>query len=149
MKSRYPIPAVLSVLYHQGRVVLVRRGQPPNQNRWGFPGGKIEPGETFADAAVRELQEETGVRARAGRQLTTLDAIGYDANQTLTHHYLLIAVECHWLSGEPLAASDAAEARWVAVNEMETTDLDLIDRVAEVANLVATSAKTTPLNPES
>ena len=137
MNSRYPIPAVLSVLYHQGEIVLVRRGQPPNQNRWGFPGGKIEPGETIAEAAVRELAEETGIQARAGKQLTTLDAIGYNADQTLSHHYLLIAVECHWLSGEPVAGSDAAEARWVAVDGLETTDLDLIDRVADVAHLVA------------
>ncbi len=135
MKSRYPIPAVLAVLYHQEQVVLVRRGQPPNQDRWGFPGGKIEPGETFAEAAVRELAEETGIKARAGRLLTTLDAISYDADQTLAHHYLLIAVECHWLSGEPVAASDAADARWVAVNGMETGGLDLIEQVAEVAHL--------------
>ncbi|MCH8553263.1 MAG: NUDIX hydrolase [Natronospirillum sp.] len=130
-----PSPAILAVVHHQGRVLLVRRGQPPNEGRWGFPGGKIEPGETIAAAAERELLEETGVRARAGRVLTTLDALDHGPAGELRHHYILVAVSCQWLSGEAAAASDAAEVRWVPVSELGSSGLDLIERVVEVAQL--------------
>lgn len=136
MSAVTPIPAVIAVVKEQGRVLLVRRGQAPNRNRWGFPGGKIEPGETIAAAAERELLEETGLQARAGRVLTTLDAMDHGPAGELRHHYLLVAVACQWQSGEAVAASDAAEVLWVPVNEMETSGLDLIDQVVEVARLV-------------
>src|SRR5690554_2944487 len=70
-----PVPGVLAVVARNGQVLLVRRAKPPDRGMWGFPGGRIEPGETAAEAAVRELREETGVDASAGRVLTAIDVI--------------------------------------------------------------------------
>ena len=58
----YPVAAVLGVIVHESRVLLVRRSNPPDAGFWGFPGGKIEAGETLEQAAIREVKEETGLR---------------------------------------------------------------------------------------
>ncbi|MFX6119029.1 NUDIX domain-containing protein, partial [Acinetobacter baumannii] len=60
--SERPIPATIAVVLRDDRVLLVRRANPPDAGRWGFPGGKIERGETIAEAAIRELMEETAVQ---------------------------------------------------------------------------------------
>ena len=73
LPSPSPVPAVIAVLIHEGRALLVRRANPPDAGLWGFPGGKIEYGETVRAAALRELLEETGVQAQAQEILTTLD----------------------------------------------------------------------------
>ncbi len=107
-----PVPAVLAVVVRAGEVLLVRRANPPDQGRWGFPGGRMEMGETHLDAALRELNEETGITADSPRLLTVLDFIEHDADGRLAHHFAMIAVLCQWRAGEAVAADDALEARW-------------------------------------
>lgn len=115
-----PIAAVLAVVIRDGRALLVRRANTPDAGLWGFPGGKIEPGEPILVAAERELHEETGVQARARGVITALDAFEAGA---LRRHFVLIAVECHWQAGIPVAADDALEAGWFTLAEMETMAL--------------------------
>src|SRR5437764_13140291 len=68
-----PIVGVLAVVMRGDRALVVRRANPPLSGRWGFPGGVLELGETVAQAAMRELFEETGVTAEAARPLTVID----------------------------------------------------------------------------
>lgn len=107
-----PTVAVLALVERAGEVLLVRRANPPDQGLWGFPGGRVEPGETYLDAALRELQEETGLIAEAPRLVTVLDFIEHEASGALAHHFAMIAVLCRWRAGEAVAADDALEARW-------------------------------------
>lgn len=108
--ARLPIAAALAVVVRGERLLLVRRSHRPDAGLWGFPGGKIEPGETVIAAALRELAEETGVEAAPIEVLTAVDVIRR-AGETL-HHYVLVAVLCRWRGGEGIAASDAHEAAW-------------------------------------
>lgn len=117
-----PVPAALAVVAREGRVLLVKRGKAPDLGRWGFPGGRIEPGEGHADAAVRELREETGIEAEASEAIAVLDIIG-EAEGTLTHHFVLVAVACRWIAGEPVAADDAADAAWFDLAAVEDDSL--------------------------
>jgi 8-oxo-dGTP diphosphatase len=140
--SSSPIPAVIAVVVHEGRALLVRRANPPDAGLWGFPGGKIEFGETVKDAAIRELREETGVHAAAQDVLTTLDVLVRDAGGDIRQHYILIAVQCRWIAGEPIAGDDALEARWFPVTDLKpnalamSADVDVIARRAhEASNL--------------
>jgi 8-oxo-dGTP diphosphatase len=134
--SSSPIPAVIAVVVHEGRALLVRRANPPDAGLWGFPGGKIEFGETVKDAAIRELREETGVHAAAQDVLTALDVLVRDAGGDIRQHYILIAVQCRWIGGEPIAGDDALEARWFPVADLKpntpamSADVDVIARRA-------------------
>lgn len=126
-----PVAAVIGVILRGGSTLLVRRGTPPNLGLWGFPGGKIEPGETIAQAVEREMREETGIACRAGPVLDVLDVILPDGDR-LAAHYVLIAIRCAWLSGEPVAGDDAAEAVWAPLDGLAGRT-DLIDAVARIA----------------
>jgi 8-oxo-dGTP diphosphatase len=139
-----PQPAVLAVLLRGDEVLLVRRRNPPNQGAWGYPGGRIEPGEPLATAALRELKEETGVEAEFLQVLTALDSIGNEAGGAeadAAWHYVLVACLCRWTAGEPRADDDALEAAWFPVADLGLRPAPLIDRVAEVA------AQARPLTP--
>lgn len=113
----HPVPAVLAVVAREGRVLLVRRANPPDAGRWGFPGGHIEWGESTQAAAVRELHEETGVCALPGEVLTALDVIT-PADGEHRHHFVLIAVRCQWVAGEGEANDDALDAGWFTPQEV-------------------------------
>ena len=60
------VPCVGAVVLDDGRLLLVRRGREPSRGLWSLPGGRVEPGESEADAVVREVREETGLRVRVG-----------------------------------------------------------------------------------
>ena len=128
-----PIAAAIAVVLRGERLLLVRRGNKPDAGRWGFPGGKIEAGETIMAAALRELGEETGVAAEAIEVLTAVDVIRRDGDGRL-HHYVLIAVLCRWIRGEGVAADDAEEAAWFELGALRDlpTSPD-VERVAEFA----------------
>lgn len=129
----YPIPAAVAVVIRNDSVLLASRANPPHAGRWGFPGGKIEIGETIEAAAVRELMEETAVTARACRVLTAIDVHIRDAQGRLLRHFVLVAVLCEWLSGEPVAADDARDAAWFRLEGLEQAGLDLNPHVARIA----------------
>ena len=105
-------------------VLLIRRGKPPREGQWSIPGGRIEPGETAAAAALRELKEETGVEAEL---FGLVDVVDYIAPE---RHYVLIDYAARWLSGEPVAGDDAADARFVPIDDVR--DLGLWDETVRV-----------------
>lgn len=128
-----PIAATIAVVVRDQQVLLVRRANPPDQGMWGYPGGKIDAGETLAQAALRELHEETGISAEAVGVLTALDAFDRDAGGQVKRHFILIAMLCRWKGGEPVAGDDALEARWFPVAGLEESGLELSQDVAWVA----------------
>ena len=67
------IPCVGAVIKDgQGRLLLIKRGHEPGAGLWSLPGGRIEPGETDAEALVREIREETGLMIEAGQLIGTV-----------------------------------------------------------------------------
>jgi 8-oxo-dGTP diphosphatase len=94
----------------QGRLLLIRRKNPPFQGQYALPGGFVEYGETTEQAAARELLEETGLRA------TALDLIGVysDPHRDPRGHMVSIAYLVRVEAFAPKAGDDAAQAEFVA-----------------------------------
>ena len=134
---RVPVAAVLAVLVQDGQVLLVRRAHPPDQGLWGYPGGRIEAGETFRAAAERELAEETGLIGHATGLLDAFDLIERDRDGVLRHHFILLAVRCQCGSGVLRAADDALEAAWFDAATLHQGDPRFSRKVADLAGLAS------------
>lgn len=107
-----PVAAVGVVCFRgEDQVLLIRRGTPPRLGEWSLPGGRIEPGERAADAALRELREETGVEADLLGLIDVVDGL------FPPRHYVLIDFLAEWRAGEPRAGDDAVEAAFIPVAE--------------------------------
>lgn len=100
-------------------VLLVRRARAPCAGEWAIPGGKVRWGEPMRVAAEREILEETGIRIRAGRPIYTFEHIEHDATGEVLFHYVIVDFAGEYLGGEPRAGDDAADARWVALAELD------------------------------
>lgn len=97
---------------------MVERGSGALRGQWSLPGGHIEAGELAAHAALREVREETGIEAEIADLLDIHEVLIKGARDELVAHYLITVFWGRWLAGEPLAGSDAAAARFVAIDEV-------------------------------
>ncbi len=116
-QDRRPIVAAGIVCLRGADVLLIRRGAPPRAGEWSLPGGRIEWGERAADAALRELREETGCAAEVIGLIDVVDGVMED------RHYVLIDYAARWIAGEPRAGDDAADARFFTPAEAATLGL--------------------------
>jgi 8-oxo-dGTP diphosphatase len=96
----------------EGRFLLIRRGHPPGEGRWSIPGGRVEPGEPDADAVVREIAEETGLRVEPGVLIGSVERPGPGGVTYDIHDYAATVT-----GGTLRAGDDASEARWVTPEE--------------------------------
>jgi len=116
--SEHPVPTVGVVCLRGDQVLLIKRGTPPRLGQWSLPGGRLERGETTVVAALRELAEETGVQAELLGLVDVVDGLFTSpATGETTRHYVMIDYAARWISGEPVAGDDAAEARFVSLDQ--------------------------------
>ena len=108
------IPCVGAVVRdEQGRLLLIKRGHEPGAGLWSLPGGRIEPGETDAEALVREMLEETGLKVAPGRLLGNVKRPGLDGDVIDIRDYAATVI-----SGTLRAGDDAADAMWASVADL-------------------------------
>ena len=118
-----PIVGVGVVVWHRDRVLLVRRGKAPRSGQWSLPGGAQRLGETLAEAARREVEEEVGLEVTLGDIVATLDLIERDPQDRVRYHYTLVDFVAEAPSGALRPGSDAADARWFTIAEVEALGL--------------------------
>jgi mutator protein MutT len=126
MKRAYPTEpsfGVGAVIIESGKVVLVRRGQPPLDDRWTLPGGLVELGESIEQAVVREVEEETGWLVRVVKELALFDFIEKDDDGSVRYHYVLADFLCEYVRGELAAGSDVKDVRLVSLDELAGYEL--------------------------
>jgi ADP-ribose pyrophosphatase YjhB (NUDIX family) len=96
------------------RLLVIERGRPPAQGRWSVPGGRCRPGETTAEACVRELREETGLDVAVVRLAGRVER-----DRPGGGTYLIDDFVCRLVGDGTLrAGDDAADARWVTQAEL-------------------------------
>lgn len=111
--TAHPTVAVGAIVVDDERLLLVRRGHGPAGGTWSVPGGKVELGETVAQAVVRELAEETGLEGVCG------ELVGWAELLEPEVHHVILDFEVTVLDGaDPVAGSDAAEVEWVALDDV-------------------------------
>jgi ADP-ribose pyrophosphatase YjhB (NUDIX family) len=126
MKREYPempFVGVGAVIVQDGRVLLIRRGQPPLLGEWSLPGGVLECGETLREATVRETREETGLDVKTVDMLGVYERVIRSDDGRVRYHYVLIDFLCRPVAGELKSGSDAREARWFTTQEFPGANL--------------------------
>jgi 8-oxo-dGTP diphosphatase len=110
------VPCVGAVIKDDlGRLLLIKRGHSPGAGLWSLPGGRIEPGETDAEALVREVREETGLAVEAGHLLGIVQRPAHDGDVFDIRDYAATVT-----GGLLQPGDDAADARWVDAIELES-----------------------------
>jgi 8-oxo-dGTP diphosphatase len=115
------IPCVGGVVEDvDGRLLLVKRGQEPAKGCWSVPGGRVEAGESDAEATAREVLEETGLRVRVGRLAGTVERDAPGGGVYLINDYVCeVYVED---AGVVRAGDDADDAGWFTPDEVRALD---------------------------
>ncbi|MFJ6568287.1 (deoxy)nucleoside triphosphate pyrophosphohydrolase [Streptomyces sp. NPDC091292] len=114
-----PIVVVGAALYDAGRLLAARRSAPPEvAGRWELPGGKVEPGELPADALVRELREELGIKAEVVARVP--------GEWPIRPGLVLQVWTARLISGTPEPLEDHDALRWLGPDEI--WDVDWLDQ---------------------
>lgn len=112
-----PILAASAIVVVDGRILLIQRANEPQAGRWTVPGGRVEPGESPAQAAAREVLEETGLQVEIGEELLSV-LLEYPGRTFEAHDFAATVI-----GGELCAGDDAAAAEWVPLSEVENRPL--------------------------
>jgi 8-oxo-dGTP diphosphatase len=126
MKRLYPDQPVVgigAVIIQEGKIALIKRGNEPGKGKWSIPGGLVELGEKIESAVIRETKEEVCLDVENPQLVDVVDNVDVDEHGKVKYHYIIVDYLVHVKAGIIQAASDAAELRWVAFDEVESYNL--------------------------
>ncbi len=123
-----PLVGVGAVVVHEGRVLLVRRGNEPLKGHWTLPGGLLELGESVVEGVARETREETGLIVEPIELVELIDRIHRDSGR-VRYHYVIADYLCRVTGGQLRAASDADQVRWVVRAEWNSHSVLALDPI--------------------
>ena len=134
---KYPRPAVTAdcvVMTREAepKVLLIQRGDQPFKGGWAFPGGFMDTNETTEECAIRELEEETGLRLSKIQQIGAYSKVDRDPRgRTVTVAYLAIVDEPVTVTGQ----DDAAQAEWFPIDALPPLAFDHEDIMRDAISL--------------
>jgi len=134
-----PYLAVSAAIFRDGKILIVRRARSPALNLYTLPGGAVEPGESLADAVIREVHEETSLSIEPIALAGPREAIARDARGRIERHFVILCFASRWLAGEPVLNEELDDARWIDPSELggyRTTD-GLAEIVSAAAAILA------------
>lgn len=118
-----PVLGVSIGIWHEEKVLVVRRGNEPMAGKWSFPGGRVEFGEGLAEAALREAREETGVTVNLAGFVDFIELFARSKANIPLRHVVLAMFAGYWAKGDVVAASDASAAKFVTLDELSQLDV--------------------------
>ena len=133
---KYPRPAVTAdcvVITKEAepKVLLIQRGADPYKGCWAFPGGFMNMDETTEQCAIRELEEETGLKVTTIQQIGAYSKVDRDPRgRTITVAYLAIIDKPAQVTGQ----DDAAKAEWFPLSALPELAFDHADIMADAIN---------------
>jgi 8-oxo-dGTP diphosphatase len=117
MEQRHgPQLAVGAIVVADGAMLMVQRGQELARGLWSVPGGRVEAGEYLNDALKREVLEETGIDIEVGALAGIFEVIGE------RHYVILDYLATTSAKADPVPGTDAADARWVPLEEIPSLE---------------------------
>lgn len=122
------IEVVAAVIKYNGKYFATQRGYGEYKDKWEFPGGKIEQGESREDALKREIREELATVIEVDKFICTVECDYFDFHLTM-HNYL-----CHVIKGN-LQLLEAEDACWLDLEHLLTVDWLPADKVV-VSNIL-------------
>jgi 8-oxo-dGTP diphosphatase len=134
-----PYLAVSAAIFHDDRVLIVRRARPPAHGLYTLPGGGVELGESLEQAVIREVREETGLAIAPLALVGFREAITRDAAGRIERHFVILPFAARWIGGEIALNEELAEAQWREPDELarlKTTE-GLAQIVAAAADRIA------------
>lgn len=143
-----PRVGVGAVVLEGDCVLLVQRGRAPSQGKWSLPGGLVHLGERLEDAVRREVEEECGLAVRVLDVCGVIDRVVRDpapgdGGGRVQYHWVIVDYLAESAGGVLRAASDAADARWVRLDELSRYDttVGLADMIHRAAAMRRRSAR--------
>ena len=129
-----PLVGVGVLIQDGDRYMLIKRASEPDAGLWSVPGGMVELGERAAEAAKREVMEETGLDVEIVEVLGVVDKIVEGDGDRIKFHFVIVDYLAHPVGGSLEASSDALDARWVKAAdfrdyEMSLTLVELLKRI--------------------
>ena len=118
----YPRVGVGAVILDGDRVLLIQRGGTTLPGKWSIPGGLVELGETTREAVCREIGEECGLEIDLVDVCGVLDRVIRDPAGRVRYHWVLVDFLAVARGGTLCAGDDAADARWVPIDQVEQYD---------------------------
>ena len=119
----FPLLAVSAAIWSGDKVLLTRRAKKPAKGLWSLPGGLVHAGETLAEAAQRELDEEAGISACLDRVADWAEVIVRDGAGDVSTHYVIAMFVGTWISGALRAGDDADEAQWFSPQQFDEIEM--------------------------
>jgi len=137
------VGSALLVRDEANRILLGKRNKDPQRGSWVIPGGKIHAFESIAEAAARELREETGLIVEVGEHFNV-----YEIVNPPNEHRIVIYSWGRVVGGEPTASDDISELRFFELDELgEVPVTPLVKRVLTDAGYVLD--RTQPAKPQA
>jgi 8-oxo-dGTP diphosphatase len=135
-----PILCASAAVFRDGRVLLGARRNPPYDQVFSLPGGLVETGESLEEAALREVEEETGVRGEIVCFNGWREVIHRDGEGRVQRHYVIASFVARWVAGDGEPSEELGRVIWADEEATRTLPLtnglsDLLHRARGILGL--------------